>query len=162
MWGTNDSVSLVNIKVSLKLLPPPLLLLTAEDKQRPPLKCQSFTITSKQTCASTLRDITGGRGRSLLWRWHLFLSKSTASKGHRLIMLFTAVKIHIVEMSWHYYSSISSAAVIFSRRTSVNVKQWPGHRNNNGIKLRQIYYQPWLMSAEGAEFFISFTSARRL
>lgn len=36
-------------KSELETSPPPLLLLlTAEDKQRPPLKCQSFTITSKQ------------------------------------------------------------------------------------------------------------------
>lgn len=90
------------------------------------VKCQSIVLTLKQICASTLWDIRGGKGRTLLLCWHLFLSKSTACKGHRLIMLFTAVKIHIVEMSWHYYSSISSGAVIFTHWMSVHVKHWLG------------------------------------
>lgn len=34
----------------------------------------------------------------------------------------------MVEMSRRYYGSISSAAVIFTRQASANVKQWPGPR----------------------------------
>lgn len=74
---------------------------------------------------SSLQGARGGAG-VLPLRWHFLLSKSTASKGHMLIMLFTAVKIHIVEMPWHYYSSISSSAVIFTHWMSVNVKHWLG------------------------------------
>lgn len=58
----------------------------------------------------------------------VFVQKAHPPKGRRLITLFTAVKIHMVEMSRRYYGSISSAAVIFTRRASANVKQWPGPR----------------------------------
>lgn len=123
----------------------PLLLLTTEDKNRPTFKMSLYCAYLKQTRASTFRGITGGRGSAWLLCWHLFLSKSTASKGHTLIMLFTAVKIHIVEMSWHYHSGISSGAVILTHWTSFNVKHRFGYRTNNRITAWQIYYQLWWM-----------------
>lgn len=88
----------------------------------------------------------------------------------------------MVEMSRRYYGSISSAAVIFTRRASANVKQWPGPRrqaaNQAATDLLSAVIDErragqggerggwsgevgW-WAAPSAEFFISFTSARRL
>lgn len=58
----------------------------------------------------------------------VFVQKAPHPKGRRLIALFTAVKIHMVEMSRRYDGSISSAAVIFTRQATANAKQWPGPR----------------------------------
>lgn len=93
------------------------------------LKCQSGALTWKQRRASALWPITGVGGKGLLWCWHLFLafflSRRTSSKGHRFIMQFTTVKIHIVEMSWHYYGRISRDIVIFIHWMMFNAKPKP-------------------------------------
>lgn len=105
------------------------------------LKCQSGTLAWKQRRASALWPITGVGGRGLQLCWHLFLafflSRSTPSKGHRLIMQFTTVKIHIVEMSWHYYGCISRGIVIFIHWMMFNATQ----KTNACAKasIRQIY-----------------------
>lgn len=82
----------------------------------------------------------------------------------------------MVEMSRRYYGSISSAAVIFTRQASANVKQWPGPRRqvanqaatdllSDLIDERRVVRSGgglgW-WTASLAEFFISFTSAGRL